>query len=838
MSRKPRRPRRLGPADLGPAIDPSSFPFETTAEVEPRRNPLGQERALRAIRLGVRMRAPGYNVYVAGLTGNRKEALLRDLVREAMPDLPPPPDWVYVYNFRDPDRPRAIRLEPGQGRALARDMDHLVDTLRRKIPEAFRAETFEQEKEALTKKYDAQIQALKERFEASAREKGLHVQPTPQGQLLFIPIVDGKPIQDPSQYEALPEEEKQRIRENQEALGREARELAKRQKELVEALGREVEQVVKVYAARIVDPLIEAIASRYANPRVGEYLREVRDHTLENLDKFRQEEERPALPLPLPFMRSAHADRFLEYRVNVVVDNEGRTSAPVLTEESPTYRNLFGAIEKGVDETGKLVTNFTRIKAGKILQASGGYLVFNLEDAITEPFVWKSLKRVLRSGLVEIESYQPLSFLSVAGLVPEPIPVEPRIVVYGSRLLLHILSFWDPEFSECFKVVADFGPDTERDGDGVLAYAQRIAHVCRAEGLPPFDRGAVAEVVRFGARQAEHKDKLSAVVEVVDDLVREAAFFATEAGAAVVGAEHVRRALEDRVFRWNRIEEKIRELFAEGTLLVDVKGKKVGQVNGLAVLAVGGYAFGRPSRVTASLGLGTAGIVNIEREARLSGSTHDKGVLIMAGYLRNRFGRNRPLSFSASIAFEQSYSGVDGDSASSTELFALLSRIGNIPVRQDIAVTGSVNQNGEIQAIGGVNEKIEGFYRVCKVIGLTGRQGVIIPEANVRHLVLDPEVVEAVRARKFHIYPVRTVDQAMEILTGLPAGEPGEEGTVNGMVDAALEELDRRLRERNHRGRKDSGEEEARKKDEEEEEEPGPREPPRPPEPEDGGEGA
>ncbi|WP_025324398.1 Lon protease family protein [Deferrisoma camini] len=834
--RRARKPRELGPEQLGPVIRPEEFPFETTEDVEPRRSPLGQERALRSIRLGVRMRAPGYNVFVLGLTGNRKEAQLRDLVRECLPPLPPPPDWVYVYNFRDPDRPLALRLEPGEGRRLARNMEDLVETLRRKIPEAFQTETFEQEKEALSKKYDAQIRELRERFEASAREKGLVVQPTPQGQLLFIPLIDGKPIEDPSQYEALPEEEKARIREAQEALGREARDLFKRQKELMDALGREVQEIVKVYAARIVDPLIEAIRARYANPRVAEYLRAVRDHTLEHLEKFRQQEEKPQLPFPLPFLQAMQADRFLEYRVNVVVDNEGRESAPVLTEESPTYRNLFGAVEKVVDETGKLVTNFTRIKAGKILQASGGYLVFNLEDAITEPFVWKNLKRVLRSGLVEIESYQPLNFLSVAGLTPEPVPVDTRIVVYGSRLLFHILSYWDPEFSECFKVVADFGPDTDRNGEGVVAYAQRIAHICRVEGLPPFDRGGVAQVVWFGARRAEHKEKISAVLEDVDDLVREAGFFALEAGADRVGADHVRQALEDRIFRGNRVEERIRQLIAEGTLLVDVDGKKVGQVNGLAVLAIGDYAFGRPSRVTASLGMGTAGIVNIEREARLSGSTHDKGVLILAGYLRNRFGRNRPLSFSASLAFEQSYSGIDGDSASSTELYALLSRIGDLPLRQDLAVTGSVNQNGEIQAIGGVNEKIEGFYRVCKAVGLTGRQGVLIPEANVRHLVLDPEVVRAVAEGRFHIYPVRTVDQGMEILTGLRAGEPGEPGTVNGIVDQALEELDRRLRDRNQaKGAKQEEKETGPGGEDDEPGGAGPEPPPRPPEPEGNG---
>jgi predicted ATP-dependent protease len=797
MSANAPSPRELSPADLGPAIDLAAFPFETTADVEPLRNPLGQERALRSIRLGVRMRAPGYNVYVVGLTGNRKEALLKELVAGSLPELPPPADWVYLFHFKDPDRPRAVRLEAGQARELRRDMDRLVETLKRKIPEAFRQETFENEKEALSKKYDAQAKELKEQFEASAHAKNLHVHSPGPGQLMFIPMVDGKPIEEPAQFEALSDEEKQRFSEDQEALGKEAREMFKKQKALMEEMGREVEQIVKVYAGRIVEPLLQEIGAKYANPRVAEYLEALREHTLEHLEKFKEGGEQPQLPFPMPFLRAAEADRFLEYRVNVLVDNSEDGQPPLLVEESPTYRNLFGAIEKVVDETGKLVTNFTRIKSGALMRASGGYLIFNLEDAITEPFVWKSLKRVLRSGLVEIESYQPLSFLQVAGLLPEPVPVDTRLVVYGSRLLFHILRYWDSDFAEFFKVVADFDYETDRDADGVLAYAQRIAHLASAEGLPPFDREAVAEVVRFGSRQVEHKEKLVALLEQLDDLVREAAFFAVEDRSDRVRAEHVRRALDDRLFRWSRLEEKVRQLIREGTLLVDVDGAKVGQVNGLAVLSMGEYAFGRPSRVTASLGLGSSGILNIEREARLSGSTHDKGVLILAGYLRNTFGRTRPLSFSASIAFEQSYSGIDGDSASSTELYALLSRLGEIPLRQDIAVTGSVNQMGEIQAIGGVNEKVEGFFRVCRAVGLTGKQGVMIPESNVRHLVLHPEVVEAVEKGQFHVYPVATVEQGMEVLTGLPAGAPGQEGTVMGRVDAALERLDESLKERN-----------------------------------------
>jgi ATP-dependent Lon protease len=779
------------------------------------------------------MRASGYNVYVVGLTGSRKEALLKELVASQVPEETPPPDWVYVFNFKDPDRPLALRLEPAQGRQLARDMDQLVETLKRKIPEAFRQERFEKEKEALSEKHEAEMKSLKENFEALAKAKNLHVQPTPQGQLLFIPLHEGKPLEDASQYEALPEEEKKQINENQEALGKEAREMFKRQKALMEALGHEVEEIVKVYAGRIVEPLTDAIAKKYENPRVAEYLTEVRAHTLENMDKFKEGgAQQPALPFPMPLLQAADADRFLEYKVNVVVDNADTGTAPVLTEESPTYRNLFGAIEKVVDQTGKLVTNFSRIKSGKMLKASGGYLVFNLEDAITEPFVWKSLKRVLHGGQVEIESYQPMSFFSITGLQPEPIPVNTRIIVFGSRLLFNMLQYWDPDFSEIFKVVADFDYETERDDEGVMAYAQRIAHITRSEGLPPFHRDAVAAVLRFGSRQVGHKEKTSALLEHLDDLVREAAFFAVEDQAASAREEHVQQALEDRIFRWNRMEEKLRQLIREETLLIDVEGSKVGQVNGLAVFSMGEYAFGRPSRVTSGLGMGSAGIVNIEREAKLSGSTHDKGVLILSGYLRNRYGRQRPLSFSASLAFEQSYSGIDGDSASSTELYALLSRLGKLPLRQDIAVTGSVNQLGEVQAIGGVNEKIEGFFGVCRTVGLTGRQGVMIPAVNVRHLVLHPEVIDAVRRGEFHIYPVRTIDEGMEILTGLPAGEPGQEDTVNGAVDAALEELDRNLRERNgHKAEKDK----ERQQETEDNEPGGDRPPPKPPEPEGSG---
>ncbi|HVO93639.1 MAG TPA: Lon protease family protein, partial [Terriglobales bacterium] len=508
---------------------------------------------------------------------------------------------------------------------------------------------------------------------------------------------------------------------------------------------------------------------------------------LNNLDDFK---EAAPTAFALPFMQAPRErDPYLEYEVNIVVDNAQTNGAPIIVESAPTYLNLFGTIERVVDRFGRVVTNFTRIKSGSFLRAHGGYLIFSLEDAITEPAVWKVLKRTLRSGRIEMETYEPFALFSASGLKPEPVKVNTKIIVVGSAFLYHLLYTWDEDFHEMFKIRADFNPVMRRDEEHQLAYAQWVGNLCSDEGLPHFDPSGVERLIEFGARQAGDRDKVLASYAAIADLVREAAFWARKEDRQLVSARHVEKALESRIFRSNRIEEEIRELIANGTILVDIAGKKIGQVNGLSVMEIGGYAFGRPSRVTASVGMGQAGIINIERESHLSGSIHDKGVLILAGYLRNRFGQNHPLALSASLCFEQSYSGVEGDSASSTELYALLSRLTNVPLRQDIAVTGSVNQWGEVQAIGGVNEKIEGFYDVCRVVGLSGNQGVIIPEANVRHLVLRRDIIEAVERGQFHIYPVRTIDEGLEILTGVPsAGESGVE-SINQVAERRLKEL-------------------------------------------------
>jgi ATP-dependent Lon protease len=665
--------------------------------------------------------------------------------------------------------------------------------LKEELPKAFRQEAFDKEKSLLTEKYNARTQELNAQFAALAQEQGFQIQVGARGHLYFIPIVNGKPLQRPQDFANLSDEERREVERRQQELSVEMERLTRKQQEIMREMEEDIRAVERRFCENLLIPILTRIQTELKNDEVGEYLAEVKEHVLNNLDDFK-EASMPMISFPFaPPPRER--DPFLEYDVNVVVDNAKTAGAPVIVESAPTYLNMFGTIERVVDRFGRVVTNFTRIKSGSFLRAHGGFLIFSLEDAITEPAVWKVLKRTLRSKRIEMETYEPFALFSASGLKPEPVKVDTKVIVLGSSFLYHLLYTWDEEFHEIFKLRADFNPVMERDEDHQLAYAQWVGNLCNEEGLPHFDRSGIERLIEFGARQAGDRDKVLASYAEIADLVREAAFWARKEDRQLVSARQVEKALESRVFRSNRVEEDIRDLIAKGTILVDIDGTKVGQANGLSVMEIGGYAFGRPSRVTASVGMGQAGIINIERESHLSGSIHDKGVLILAGYLRNRFGQNQPLALSASLCFEQSYGGVEGDSASSTELYALLSRLANIPLRQDIAVTGSVNQWGEVQAIGGVNEKIEGFFDVCRAIGLTGRQGVLIPEANIRHLVLRSDVIDAVANGKFHIYPVRTIDEGLAILSGATAdGRLGFE-SINELVSKRLKELALGLKE-------------------------------------------
>jgi ATP-dependent Lon protease len=766
--------------------------FNSTRELSGMQEFAGQERALAALELGIGVAGRGYNIFVSGLTGAEKLETLRRWVTQCATAGPTPGDWVYVHNFQHPDAPRAIYLPAGYGSRLGQMMQNLIKTLREELPKAFRQEAFEKEKSLLAEKYNNRAQELNEQFAALARSRGFTVQAGPRGHIFFIPIINDRPLKLPQDFAALSEEERREIERRQQELATEMERIGRKQQEVMREMEEDIRQIERRFCERLLSPILSRIEEEFAIEQVKAYLGEVKNHILNNLDDFK---EAPPGAMTFPFTPPPkERDPYLEYDVNIIVDNAKIQGPPIIVESAPTYLNLFGTIERVVDRFGRVVTNFTRIKSGSFLRAHGGYLIFSLEDAILEPAVWKVLKRTLRSGRIEMETYEPFALFSATGLKPEPVQVNTKVVVLGSPYLFHLLYNWDDEFHEIFKIRADFNPVMRLDGEHRNTYAEWVANLCNEEALPHFDQAGIERFIEFGARRAGDREKVIASYAEIADLAREAAFWARKEDSQLVSVRHVDKALQDRVFRSNRIEEDIREMIANGTILVDINGQKVGQANGLSVMEIGDYAFGRPSRVTASVGMGQAGIINIERESKLSGNIHDKGVLILAGYLRNRFGQDQPLALSASLCFEQSYGGVEGDSASSTELCALLSRLSNLPLRQDIAVTGSVNQWGEIQAIGGVNEKIEGFYDVCRIVGFTGKQGVLIPESNVRHLVLRSDVIQAVADGKFHIYPVRSIDEGLAILTDTPGGGAGEH-SVNEAVAKRLKELALGLKE-------------------------------------------
>jgi lon-related putative ATP-dependent protease len=790
------------------AVDWDALNFQTTAELEPLNEIIGQNRALAAFEVGLGVRQPGYNIFAAGLTGTGKIEIIKETLQKRLEGSAPPDDWVYVNNFDSPEAPWAIRLKPGQGRQLERDMERLVSRLKEALPKAFRQQDFRDEKDQLSRKYEKKLEEHTNRLTDMAKKRGFEVMFTPNGQISFLPYIEGKVAESPEQLEKLSPQERERIGESEKDLAREVGRMMQDQRDMLQNLGEEVRGVERQFASYVATPLIETLKHNYAdNERVLQYLDRVRNHILDHLSDFRDGGPAQAIPPQLQGMLGGEGENpFLEYQVNVVVDNSQTRTALVVVEEAPTYRNLFGSIDRTVDRRGRLVTNFTQISAGSLLRANGGYLVFNMEDALTEPFVYKNLKRTLKSGSMQLESFNPWLPFSTGDLRPEPIPIDTKVVAVGNPLLYYMLRFYDEEFALVFKIKADFGTEMPRGRAEQMQYARFVATTVRQEHLRPFTREAVGQIIRFGSREVGDKTKLMTHFSDTADLIREADYFARkDAGAnhdstaganhdSPVQAVHVEQALQNRIYRSNRIAEKIHELIEAGTLLVDVQGRKIGQLNGLAVIDLGDYAFGRPTRVTASVGLGSEGLINIEREAKLSGRTHDKAVLIITGFLRNLYGRSRPLTLSASICFEQTYSGVEGDSASAAELFALISNLAQVPLRQDIAITGSVNQWGQIQAIGGVNEKTEGFFDVCREVGLTGQQGVCIPQSNVRNLILRKDVQQAIADGLFHVYPIRTIDEGLELLTGYRAGRVDEPDTLHWLVEQRLSKMMERLK--------------------------------------------
>lgn len=768
----------------------------TSQDVKPLEAIIGQERAVRSLQFGLGIKEPGFNIYVAGMSGTGRTTAVKRFLEEVAREKLVPGDLCYVNNFHDPYRPKALCLPPGQAKELQEDVKGLVEGARREIRSAFESDEYGAKREETVKAFQQQRNEIFARINERAQKEGFLIQATPVG-LLTIPLKEGKPLSD-EEFQSLSPEEGEEISRKREGLQddlktaiRQARGLEKGVNEALEELDREV----ALYA---LGHLVEDLKEKYQDiPEVLAYLDDVRDDILESLSQFREEfQAQPSPPFPMPGTRELP---FRKYGVNVLVDNSELEGAPVVIELNPTYNNLFGRIEKEA-QFGALVTDFSMIREGSLHRANGGYLVLPTAELLRNLFSWDSLKRALRNKEIGLEEAgERLGFITAKSLRPEPIPLDVKVVLIGQPTLYHLLYALDEDFGELFKVKADFDNRMDCTEENVRNYAAFVCTLCCEEGLKHLDRLALAKIVEHGSRLADDQEKLSTRFSEIADVIREAGFYATQEDSPYVTDAHVKKAIEERFYRSNLIQERIGEMIERGTIMIDVAGEEVGQVNGLSVISLGDITFGRPSRITASIGLGREGLIDIERVAKLGGPLHTKGVMILSGYLAEKYAQDKPLSLSARLVFEQSYSGVEGDSASSTELYAILSGLSGLPIKQGIAVTGSVNQKGEVQAIGGVNEKVEGFFDVCKAKGLTGDQGVLIPESNVKNLMLKDEVVEVVKEERFHVWPVKTIDQGIEILTGVKAGERKEDGTfeegmVNYLVDKRLGELAETLR--------------------------------------------
>jgi len=782
--------------------DPSQFDFETTDELDDLSEIVGQERAVDAILFGIGIRREGYNLFALGPSGTGKRTTIGQFLDRQAATEPTPSDWCYVNNFEQPHKPRKLRLPPGQGVALRKDMEQLMGELRAAIPAAFEGEDYRTRRQEVEEEFKERQEKTFSAVQQQAQERSIALIRTPTG-LALAPLREGEVIS-PDEFQKLPEEERRRFEEDiselQEQLQDVLHQVRRWEREAREKV-RELDRQVAMFA---VCHWIDELREKYADlPDVVDYLNAVQRDVVENVDEFRklrgaeESSQIAGMPLPPPL---AGPPLFRRYQVNVLVDHSESEGAPVIFEEYPTYNNLVGRIEH-IAQMGALVTDFNLIKPGALHRTNGGYLILDAHQLLLQPYAWDGLKRALRAREVRIEPLgQALSLVSTISLEPEPIPLDVKVILVGERLLYYLLYQHDPDFSELFKVEVDFNEEMERSPENNLLYAHLIGMKARQEKLRPFDRGAVARIIERSARIAGDAEKLSAHMLSVADLLREADYWAEAAGNPVVTAADVQRAIDAQIRRADRARERVQERIQRGTILIDTTGERVGQVNGLSVIGLGNFAFGQPNRITARVRLGKGEVIDIEREVELGGPIHSKGVLILASFLGARYANERPLFLSASLVFEQSYGGIEGDSASMAELCALLSALAEVPIKQSRALTGSVNQHGEAQPIGGVNEKIEGFFDVCKVRGLTGEQGVIIPASNVQHLMLRQDVVEAAEAGLFHVYPVQTVDQALELLTGVPAGERDAEGnfpegSVNQRVEARLVELAEKQRD-------------------------------------------
>jgi lon-related putative ATP-dependent protease len=770
--------------------DPRALPFITTQELVPLTERVGQARAEEALQFGVSMRHEGYNLFAMGPSGSGKYTAVRATIEARAALGTTPSDLCYVSDFADPHAPRAVHLPPGRGKKLKSDVAQLVEELRTVIPGALETDEFRARKQAIEDELKTRQSQAFDALRQRGTEKSIALLQTPMG-LALAPMKDGEVIP-PDAFQKLPEEERTHWAKDIEALGTELRARLEEMPRWEQDARRRVKALVRETVAAAVAHLIGDLRAAWADlPGVLAHLSAFEQDVLENAGDFLRAQEGPPAALVID---GEGNEPFRRYRVNVLVDHGDTLGAPVVYEDHPVFENLVGRIEH-IPRLGALVTDFSLVKAGALHRANGGYLLLDARNLLTLPYAWEGLKRALYSKQVRVESLgQVLGLAGTVSLEPEPVALDVKIVLLGERRLYYLLDSLDPDFRALFKVAVDFEDEVPRTAETDVLYARLVATIARDEKLCPFDAPAVARVIEHAARLAEDAERLSTHMGSLVDLAREADHHAVGAGREVVGRDDVEAAIGAAERRAGRIRERSLEQITRGTMMVETSGERVGQVNGLAVMSLGGSSFGRPSRITARVRLGRGEVVDIEREVELGGPLHSKGVLILSAFLGARYAQERPLSLAATLAFEQSYGGVDGDSASSTELYALLSAIGEVPLRQSIAVTGSVSQHGFVQPIGGVNEKIEGFFDVCRARGLTGAHGVIIPRTNEKHLMLRADVVDAVREGKFHVWSVDTIDEGIELLTGIPAGERDvtgryPEGTINARVEARLDRL-------------------------------------------------
>ena len=789
--------------------DVDSLNFQCTDELTPLDHFIGQDRALEAIRFGLEVDKPGYNLFVTGLTGTGKASAIKAHLESLVEDLErrerqrPISDWVYVYNFDDPDRPRALRLPVGIGRAFRSNLSEFPNVLKEEIPKVLQSEEYEARRRAIEDDGRKDGQELMAKLEQEAQAANFSLQVTPSGITLF-PMLEDRPMT-PEEYQALAAEPKQAVDETREQLMQSTQATMPKMRDIEKDTGEKIKTLEREAANLCVSEVFRHMMETFSDvPTIWEYLVRLIEHVLDNLGLFKEQPPAGMQPSPGVTANAGGAglalNPFLPFEVNVLVDNSGVEGVPIVIEPNPNWGNLFGRIERR-SIMGTYVGDHAMLKSGSIHRANGGYLVLNARDMLVYPAVWEGLKRIIRNREIQLEDPAEQAGYSIPqGLRPEPISLDLKVIATGDEGIYRTLSTLDQEdFGDLFKVKAEFDNQIELTPENIQAYCAFICWTCQEEQLLQFDAGGAARVIEYAARQVSDQNKLSTRFGQIKDLLIEADYWARKDSCSLVEATHVRQAKAQKIHRLNLVEERLREMIAEGSLLLEVTGSAVGQINGLAVYDLGDFSFGRPSRITAQTFAGREGVINIEREASLSGRTHDKGVLILGGFLGARYGQERPLTLTASMCFEQSYDGVDGDSASSTELYAIISSLSGLPLKQNIAVTGSVNQNGEIQPIGGVNQKVEGMFDVCRIDGLTGDQGVMIPFQNKRNLMLREDVAEAIKEGTFKVYAVKTIDEGLEILTGVPAGKRQADGsfpkgTVNQLVDQRLKELHQSMR--------------------------------------------